>query len=369
MSAAEGWRASIVKATGELLAICDDRTAEVEKEILIGSTNRAVALANVSELHYDVRVSGSKLVVTSGGVYSEEKLPAIFKELYLDTNDTLELTESTPVAGNLLSEPTLDRAEGADIRIMSANILAEFPSWNAEEVEIPIKPRLEIFLANLYAYAPDVVCAEEVSENWAAMLEAELGNGYKLILNEKSDNTANYSLLIYNSNTVELVDSGIQPYTERDNNKCRNMAWGIFKTKSANEEFAVISTHWNVVANVTYSQGTELNAMIVELSASDTRPVLVGGDFNCGTYRNVEYYNAFADAGNVNNLKANATTLRNDVHTGKTAVGVAGTDAYCTVDYLFGTDDVQSLMFMTVVENCTADMSDHNAIMADVSLN
>ncbi len=370
LEVADKWRTLIGEATGAILPIVDDSVASIDREILLGNTNRAESAANAAEpLYYKVGVTGNKLVVNCGGTYSGGRLVDIFKSEVIGRAASVKLTEDTRLEGNLLTQPVLARAEGTDARIMSANILVEFPGWTSTKGETPILPRMEIFLANLYAYSPDVVIAVEVSPNWAKYLKENLGNGYKLILDTKADGSGNWSLLIYNSNAVELLDSGVADYTVRDDARMRNMGWGIFKLRSTNKEFAVISTHWNLKAGETVVQPNELIAKMRELSAGDTRPVISGGDLNCSDRWSETMYGVIANSDYVNNLKK--ITDEGAIHNGDIgtvkAVGTASTADNLTADYLFATKDVESLMFMTVIENATIDMSDHNAVMSDIS--
>ncbi len=370
LNVADKWRTVIGEATGAILPMVDDTTSPVDKEIVLGNTSRVVSSANAVEpLCYKISVSDNKLVASGGGAYSDGKLAELFKNEVVGRAASVKLTEATKFEGTLLTQPELVRANGTDARIMSANILVEFSGWTSTKGETPILPRMEIFLANLYAYSPDVVIAVEVSPNWAKYLKENLGNGYKLILDTKADGSGNWSLLIYNSNAVELLDSGVSDYTVRDDARTRNMGWGIFKLRSTNKEFAVISTHWNLKAGETVVQPNELIAKMRELSAGDTRPVISGGDLNCSDRWSETMYGVIANSDYVNNLKkiTDESAIHNgDIGTVK-AVGTASTTDDLTADYLFATKDVESLMFMTVIENATIDMSDHNAVMSDIS--
>jgi endonuclease/exonuclease/phosphatase family metal-dependent hydrolase len=142
------------------------------------------------------------------------------------------------------------------------------------------------------------------------------------------------------------------------------MAWGEFTVRSTGKEFAFISTHWDVIYPQNIEQADEFNAKIVELSKGGTRPVMTGGDMNVRV--DGVNYQRLMEYGNVNNAKLVTTNLRNDIATCKDIFVPAGDDPVKTIDHIFLTKDVECTMFMTVVENSTIDLSDHNGIMADV---
>ena len=66
------WQKMISDATGVTLPVADDTTPVNEKEILVGDTNREES-KYVSPLYYVLTVNESKLVASSGGVYSQKK--------------------------------------------------------------------------------------------------------------------------------------------------------------------------------------------------------------------------------------------------------------------------------------------------------
>lgn len=365
INSALAWQSLIGNACGYILPIADDSTEVGDREILIGNTNRPESEEYVEPLHFNVSVSGAKLVVSCGGLYSGEKLLPLFASEFLSGKTVTVLDEDSTVSGDLLTEDELARSSDTDIRVMSSNILCEGVNWNTTGDILPVQPRLEILLGNLYAYRPDVVSVTECSAAWADNLSAHLGEGYKLILNKFENGADNYSAIIYNSETLKLDGSGLVRYSQYDGSHwCRNMAWGEFTVKSTEKEFAFISTHWDVKYPQHVEEADELNAKIVELSKDGTRPVITGGDMNARV-DDVNYLRLM-EHGNVNNAKQVTSYLRNDIATMKDIFRPAGNDPYRTIDHIFITKNVTCTMFMTIVENATVDMSDHNGIMADM---
>lgn len=364
-AAAEAWRSLIGDACGYMLPIADDSTPVGDKEILIGNTNRPESEEYVEPLHYKISVSDAKLVISCGGSYSSEKLLPRFISTFVSGKKVTELDESSTLSGNLLTEPEFARTNDTDIRAMAYNVLCELPSWTGMSEILPVQPRLEIFLANLYAYRPDVISITETSVCWVENLNAHLGNGYKLILNKFPDGKDNYSAIIYNTETLTLDGSGLVRYSKYDGSHwCRNMAWGEFTVKSTGKEFAFISTHWDVNYPQAVEEAVEFNAKIVELSKNGTRPVITGGDMNA-RIDDVNYL-LLMEYGNVNNARHVTENLRNDIGTCKNLYEPPTRDPYKSIDHIFITKDVTCTMFMVIEENATVDLSDHAGVMADV---
>jgi len=174
------WQEMIKNTCNIEIPVTDDSCDPTEKEILVGDTNREESKNGVEPLWYSMSVKNARLVLASGGVYSQKKLLELFVENYVNEKTEVSLESGTVLEGNLLTEPCLERTEDTDVRLFSANILAEFPGWNSTGDTLPIQPRLEILMGNLYTYRPDVISVTEVTPNWAANLKYNLKHGYKL---------------------------------------------------------------------------------------------------------------------------------------------------------------------------------------------
>ena len=352
--AVEYWRNAIGVRTGCVLNIMDDASEPVEHAIVLGYTDEAVDV-----MKYRVRFSNGRLEVVSGGVYSAglaadgliEHAPADCK-----------IASDFQFEGNLMTAGRMQRSAGSDIRVMSANILAELESWGGS----PLDWRVEILVANIKFYQPDVVGIQETTAKWVDALNYYFANGsYRIISNFTDKGKENYSCIIYNTQTLTLRENGCRSYTESDNARCRHMGWGVFTENSTGKEFAFISTHWNLGKNMVYTQGEELWAFMQELSAGGTRSVFSVGDYNTGEQG--EYYGHLMEISTLKNMKRITANLVNDIGTEK-GLGSKANSATPTIDFILGTEDAACQMFMTLTGNCVEDMSDHSPLMADVSL-
>ena len=250
---------------------------------------------------------------------------------------------------------------GSDLRVMSANILAEI--WG----EGPIDERVEIFTANICFWQPDVIGIQEVTPTWVqALREAFPDGSYRVISEKRQDGGDNFSCILYNTGTLELLSNGCKPYSESDNKRCRNMGWGVFRIRATGKEFGFISTHWNLGRNMVMSHGEDLWAFIDgELSDHGRRSVFSVGDYNTGEYG--EFFRHMLQISTLQNLKRTTQLLVNNLGTEK-GLGVVPTAAHPTIDFIVGTKDTTCQMFMGLDGNGAADMTDHTAQIADVTV-
>lgn len=173
-------------------------------------------------------------------------------------------------------------SQGADLRIMSFNALVHIKSWGGEEVE----PRAVQAIAMINKYLPDVIGLQEVCSDWNKYLNANLDN-YEMLHGKRNIFSYNYSPIIYNTDTLELLSDGYKLFTERGNKECRSVTWGVFKRKSDGKVFAVTNTHFDLIRedyekwlNIMYSQANELLEIISDIVGEQDCVVYSCGDYN-----------------------------------------------------------------------------------------
>lgn len=101
-------------------------------------------------------------------------------------------------------------ASGADIRIMTANILAEFESWGGTT---PVAERAEIFASVLEVWHPDVAGVQEVTDLWYSTLPKYVSDTYAFIHPKTPDNKTNYSSILYDKTKYNVINSGVRYFT------------------------------------------------------------------------------------------------------------------------------------------------------------
>lgn len=347
------WRQILGEQTGFIPEVTDDPVAADGKSILLMPEDGR------EQMTYRAAMKNGRLTVSAGGIYSAGK--AADEVLRLAREQKGQLTSDFSCEGSLMTMEKRPLSAGSDLRVMSANILAEI--WG----EGPIDERVEIFTANVRFWQPDIIGIQEVTPTWVrALREAFPDGSYQVVSEKRPDGGNNFSCILYNTKTLELVSNGCKPYSESDNKRCRNMGWGVFRIRATGKEFGFISTHWNLGRNMVMSHGEDLWAFIDgELSDHGKRSVISVGDYNTGEYG--DYFKHLLQISTLQNLKRVTQLLVNDIGTEK-GLGVVPTTSHPTIDFILGTKDTTCQLFMGLDGNGAADMTDHTAQIADVTV-
>ena len=262
---------------------------------------------------------------------------------------------------------TAPLAEGADIRVMSYNIL--HPDWNDM---IKIKGRDQIFLEIIKHYMPDVVGIQEAGAKWHRFWKPELLDTglYVAACRQSHADGFTYSTttFLYNPNTVKLVDEYILDFIP--NHATRVVAVAVFEYIADGTRFVVTNTH--TAPSNEPENYQEHFKMLIDYSTEDMAkyaglPYIMVGDYN--TDEAFDMYQNFMNALNVKDAKYEADVLDNDHATyigWKNEQLTPGRD-YC-VDHIFVNDMVDVKLFTVVEDLDAANASDHLPIYADIDL-
>ncbi len=135
--------------------------------------------------------------------------------------------------------------EGADIRIISYNVLVAQEDFSWSPWRIGTRP--ELFADFVNYYKPDVVGLQECSKLWHIGIRELLGDKYEFIypdLNDEGDDE-NCSLLLYDKTKYNVVKTELFKYSVSNAAQMRHMAIALFENKVDGRKFAVSSTHLN----------------------------------------------------------------------------------------------------------------------------
>lgn len=256
----------------------------------------------------------------------------------------------------------------ADVRIMSSNLLVNYKSWGGT----PAKPRAKQFVKMTEAYAPDVIGMQEMSDGWYCLLRNNLPKNYKMLFPLTTGAFVRMTALVYNSDTLKLIDSGNFKYENGDNPRLRRVVWGVFEVKETGKTFAVTTTHFDLLRDgreeeltkVMRSQRDELSAEINRLAEKYNCSVFATGDFNSmedtpqtNPIDIPEIYNSLADE-----FTDAKFACENKV------CGDMQTWDYPSYDHIFVCGNASVNTFALLSYNCFADMSDHFPIFADICI-
>lgn len=287
----------------------DDQVAQTPdaKEILIGRTNRSVSQTiyestDPALMTYQLVVSGTYLQLVSGGPYSARVcVDDMMFKFFGAENKTF--VDGVYLATDMNS-PRSVFAEGTDVRIMTANILAARWGTTYGDACPPVLQRAEIFAAALIAGTPDVVGVQESDVDWIAVLPTyleyiknECGMEYTWLFTDYLDRQT-LTTVLYRSDKYEAVESGIEnvswwPSTEYN---LRLFEWAYLREKDhADHCFIISNTHWGFDSELAGAEGTQ---MCVQLSIDKINelkaaypgvPIFQTGDYNSNHREDSDY--------------------------------------------------------------------------------
>lgn len=362
----ENFRRVIEEKCGCLLEAVKDTGRELsEYEILVGDCDRAESknAEKPTYLGYAAKLSGSKLVLKSGGEHSMVKLLADIAERIFDS-DKNTINAGFSIVGRYVNDPCdHSKPDDSHLRIMSCNILAEFQSWG---YSTPVSQRKEIFFSALDQYQPTVIGLQEMSPMWYEVLsdysDVDSWNILKIENPNKENGEYVFSTVMYRSDLYALVDSGMQFYSAHNNARCRSITWALLKEKSTDREFCMVSTHWDGGMNVenTKIQVSEISAFVSEMQKK--YPVFTTGDFNRNEF--TDEFKAYLANADICDAKYSAELRVNNIGSwhefGKYAPSVG------SCDHITATKDTTVLKYQTLIDNELIYGSDHCWLIADI---
>ena len=370
----------IKKLCGVELEIAFDTQAKSGKEIVIGNAKREVSnrLEGLSMSEGLIAVDGDDLFIGAESITTTLLVFESFMEehgrgTYTNTLNFKSGYEKTvnPYEKSFSDSPAL--AEGADVRIMSFNVLAEL--WGDK---VAVSGRDEKVVSALIYYAPDVVGLQEMSPAWhTAMSPLLKGTPYKFI---GKDNTVshstygktNFSPMLYNSDTLTLKESGVKAYSSASKTYAYVMTWAYFEHKETGKCFAVINTHFDLrnsgekYDNNRTQQAKEIAAYVKTLQNRYSCEVITTGDYN--TNESESQYTTIVNNGALHEAKYTADVIKRACNTYHKLGATISQSAANSIDHIFGTAGVRFAYFNVLVDRIVSDASDHCPIYADVIL-
>ena len=276
----------------------DSDKEEGRFEILVGETNRPLSARSYQNtgriMEYEFIVDQSKLQLAFGGYYSAEKCLNEFSMRVLKYQSAVLATGS--YYANLIANISQPLTEGADIRIMSANVMAYRWGEGRYSNVLPIAQRCEIFAGVLLKYRPDAVGIQEVDDPWLEVLPWYLDRLAKkdgleythLFANLTYENKTmvNFSSLVYRSDLYQVDDSGCEVFSIWDATPdyFQRVASYVKLTSKTdvNKDFILVNTHW-AHENEEYVNAcaTEQAALVNRLKGTYSGvPIFCTGDYN-----------------------------------------------------------------------------------------
>ena len=266
-----------------------------------------------------------------------------------------------------------DLAEGADIRVMSWNVLS--PDWlHFDKSKAPMDNRHEKMAALVLDYMPDVIGLQESTSRWhKAFKPLLIDTGLYGITNRQSHADGfKYCAcpILYNPLTVQVVEEYLIDLDKHSD--CRVFAVTVFEKLSDGTRFVVTNTHpapWDEPENYARNWATMTEIAAEQLAKFADLPMIMIGDYN--TYEQMAEFPALLETLAVKNAKYAAETMAQNVSTyigwqGKMADYERPTPY--VLDHILINDNLTVKLYDVVVDHEADQASDHLPIYADIDL-
>lgn len=257
--------------------------------------------------------------------------------------------------------------EENEIRIMTLNLLAHYKSWGGK----PVEQRSNIFFSIRDGYSPDVLGLQEMCFDWYNEITKNKSD-YKFVSPLKTVFPQKMTAILYNSSTVELIESGSITFSDCWNFKSRRAVWGVFRHKKTDKIFTVINTHLSFLEESEeeenfFTQACQVNELYTTTQSLELQypyPIFVIGDFN--TKRRVSYQKPVINSGSygiLNSLYTDSEDIAKNKYFGENF------NFNNTLnDHIFIKGDVTVKNLSLLSQDCFCELSDHYPLFADIKL-
>lgn len=291
--------------------------------------------------------------------------PIIYNQPFIEYNFYTGKSES-PFNEQIKKDNLILMKSENEIRIMTLNLLAHYKSWGGK----PVEERSDIFFSIRDGYSPDVLGLQEMCSDWYNEINKQKSN-YKFVSPLKTAFPQKMTAILYNSDTIELIDSGSITFSDCWNFKSRRAVWGVFRHKTINKIFTVVNTHLSFLEELEEEnfftqtcQVNELYSVTQFLELQYPYPIFVIGDFN--TKRRVSYQKSVINSGSygiLNSLYTDSEDIAKNKFCGEN-FNFNNT----LIDHIFIKGDVTVKNLSLLSQNCFSSLSDHYPLFADVKL-
>ena len=360
---------AIEKKYGIKLEVVTDKTPAVEREIVIGNTNRDISkkyMNSATPFNYTIKADGKTLFIgamrDAATNYAVNSVIGTYVIDYYDNTFNFPAGyEESGTIGNFKNSAEL--AEGADIRVFSFNVLFN------NTLKDPTPEERSVALGAILGYfEPDVIGLQEMNEPWHTLF-AKLDRRYKIVDSSNGAGKLNNSCLAYNTEKTKLIEHGVKIFSKGDRPHLRLANWGYFEDIDSGKKYVVVNTHWDIVEEYVMTQATEMGNLVNELAAKYNCPVITTGDYN--KRESSAEFKKFVEITGLRDAKYNSAVTGN-VHAtshGYSPLGkMPSTTTKESIDHILGSDKVEFLYFTVMVDQIVLDNSDHCPIFADIKL-
>ncbi len=333
-SIAQSLQNMLQQYTGKTLEIVSDTQAAASHEIIIGETSRDYSKELYKKAYgaYDYHIEfkdGS--LYFAGESFGLQYCIKYMVDVYFGLGSSIP--ENLSASGSMQGYQIYGFDRGGDIRIMSNNVWdcdSNKPAWEAIGENCSAKTRAEGLAATYMAYAPDVICLQEMSILMIGHIRKHLrDNGFSYdLLSYTVGSDADNTCILYRTDTLKLLDKGHHEFTYGNNGGSKSYTWGYFEQKATGKTFAALSTHmWYKSESEApgsdksrENQAAEIVAAMNKVIEKYNCPVFIMGDFNTRT--TTDAFKVFTDGGFKNTYSLASEFADN--HKGRHTCGAEG---------------------------------------------
>lgn len=394
--------AMISEKTGVLLKVKPHTEEPVDKEILVGKTNRQESIDARADydrpgVYYDVKVVGEKLVCMGESWYTLDKIVRVLSE-HLDTMNA----ENSDLDGEILSGDMLDeidttdmlnRAEGTDVRVFNYNTYGTIYSYSSYDLFSGEVERGEVIGDIILAYFPDVITTNEFYVNSAlynaamsrlsdyyVRIDSEYDVGYPF-----SGVTGNVGrgnpeqILIKKSCNFKIIDSGWRYLSEGNGNLVdfHGIHWAVLETQEGKQFIVSVGHYADSSTDPVYAREHQDAIKMAQESSgsSEILPAIAAGDFfsNATSGAAYKYHietSKFIDPQRIKEINRNITSkgIVNINQATSHAFGKTKGDG-TRIDFIFHNDKFTPLKFKVLKSTELDYTSDHYPECVDLKIN
>ena len=353
-------------------------TIESPYEILVGNTNRYISQKNYKNgtrlMEYKVVSDKGCLQIVCGGLYSANAcLNTLLPSLLTSSSSVIK--NGSPLSGNLAQEKVA-LTEGTDIRVMTANILAQTSTSISEGFPIS-ESRSEIFAKILVDYTPDFIGVQEADANYAStmayyfdIIKETYGMEYSSTATTLNGTpVANYIIYRSDKYKMDYQKAELPSYANTSSSLYHSvLSSAMFTSKTDSSlKIGILSAHWHWEAESAVvgvaKQKVDADQMAAEYKALQakypTAKIFCTGDFNSHRFKN-QYFNEFL--ANVNGAIASTIAQNNGVLT-------PSFQHYTPkqyIDHIISTSGTFDVLKHAGTNNHSNKLTDHQPVYADI---
>lgn len=244
---------------------------------------------------YLIECSGEDLYILGGSDWALQYAVDQMIDAYF--SQSKNIPEGFRKSGSIYGMCLYEKYEGANLRLMTNNVWdkpCNTAPWIAQGEDCSNNYRFKEMAKAYMAYNPDVLALQEINHYYINSVVQSLnasGRYYKV-----ADHTVagrayrNWTPIIYNTETVKLLDGDSHTFRYASNKSSKSYTWGYFEENKTKKRFVVFSVHlwWRKTTkeepnNSLYreKQLEEVCTKANELIETYNCPCFIMGDLNC----------------------------------------------------------------------------------------